>query len=94
MRQEGVFVERIDLEYAILPWQPALRNGAAFDESFGRRAGYRYSEEEDCGIFWSNDPVLPISAMVRMLGLETKKDELARSRAAQDALRGGPPAPD
>ncbi len=94
MRQEGVFVERIDLEYAILPWQPALRNGAAFDESFGLRAGYRYSEEEDCGIFWSNDPVQPISAMVRMLGLETKQDELARSRAAQDALRGGPPVPD
>jgi len=93
-RKEGVFVERIDLEYAILSWQPALRNGAAFDEAFGQRAGYRYSEEEDCGIFWSNDPDLPIAEMVRRLGLETKQEELVRSRAAQDALRGGPPVSD
>jgi predicted amidohydrolase len=91
MREEGVFVERIDLEYRILSWQPALKNGHAFDDAFGPRAGYRYSEEEDCGIFWSNDPSLPIGEMVRCLGLETKSEELARARKVQDALRGGPP---
>lgn len=92
MREEGVFVESIDLEYAILSWQPALRNGAAFDEAFGSRAGYRYSEEEDCGIFWSNDPALPIGEMVRMLDLEPREAELARVRERLLALRAGPPS--
>ena len=91
IRDEGVFVERIDLDYAILTWQKTLKNGKGFDEAFGGRAGYRYSEQEDCGIFWSNDPAMPIREMVRALDLETKEDELVRAREAQVRLRGGPP---
>ena len=91
IRDDGVFVERIDLDYEILHWQPALRNGAIFDEAFGTRAGYRYSEEEDCGIFWSNDATMPIVEMVRALDLETKATETERSRQALIRLRGGPP---
>ena len=91
IREEGVFVEQIDLDYRILTWQSALKNGALFDQEFGPRAGYRYSEEEDCGIFWSNDPALPISDMVRSLDLETKAEEVERSRQALLPLRGGPP---
>jgi predicted amidohydrolase len=94
IRNEGVFVEQIDLDYRILGWQSTLHNGAAFDERFGARAGYRYSEAEDCGIFWSNDPALPIAEMVRMLDLETKADEIGRARKALVRLRGGQPAGD
>jgi predicted amidohydrolase len=90
IREEGVLVEQVDLEYEILAWQSALRNGAAFDDAFGAKAGYRYSEEEDCGIFWSNDPAVPVADMVQRLGLETKAEEVARSRKVSDALRGGP----
>ncbi len=91
LRSEGVFVEMIDLEYEILSWQPALKNGKAFDERFGPRAGYRYSEEEDCGIFWSNDDSLPVAEMVKMLDLETREVELGRARQELVRLRGGPP---
>ncbi|HZP85017.1 MAG TPA: carbon-nitrogen hydrolase family protein [Chthonomonadaceae bacterium] len=92
IRADGVFVEQIDLDYAILGWQPTLRNGAAFAERFGARVGYRYSEVEDCGIFWSNDPTTPIAEMVRALNLETKAAELERCRNVLTRLRGGPPA--
>jgi predicted amidohydrolase len=91
MRGEGVFVDQIDLDWRILTWQPSLKNGKAFDERFGSRAGYRYSEEEDCGIFWSNDPAIPVGDMVRSLDLETKAEEVERSRQALLPLRGGPP---
>jgi predicted amidohydrolase len=91
IRQDGVFVEQIDLEYVILGWQPRLRNGAAFDDAYGARAGYRYSEMEDCGIFWSNDPETPIAEMVRALGLETRPDALEHCRRVSSRLRGGPP---
>jgi hypothetical protein len=94
IRDDGVFVEQIDLDYEILGWQPALKNGAAFDEAFGSRAGYRYSEAEDCGIFWSNDPSLPIAEMLHALGLVTKADETERARLALIGLRGGPPVLD
>ena len=92
IREDGVFVEQVDLDFEILTWQPALKNGAAFDERFGERAGYRYSEEEDCGIFWSNDPRVPIREMVASLGLETKAEEVERCRTALLELRGGPPS--
>jgi predicted amidohydrolase len=94
IRDDGVFVEQIDLDYAILAWQPALRNGTAFEEAFGARVGYRYSEAEDCGIFWSNDPSTPIAEMIRALDLETKAEETERSRRVLVGLRGGPPARD
>jgi predicted amidohydrolase len=91
IRTDGVLVEQIDLDFAILHWQPALRNGKIFAETFGERAGFRYSEAEDSGIFWSNDPALPIAEMVRVLGLETRPEALARCRQVLNTLRGGPP---
>jgi predicted amidohydrolase len=92
IREDGVFVEQIDLDYVLLHWQAALKEGKAFDEEFGARAGYRYDPAEDSGIFWSNDLQMPIMEMVRTLGLETKPDQLTRSRALLDKLRGGPPS--
>lgn len=91
-RQNGVFVAQIDLDYVLLHWQPTLLNGKAFDTAFGERAGYRYSEAEDGGIFWSNDPALPITEMVRMLGFEEAGAELARCHTALETFRGGAPS--
>jgi predicted amidohydrolase len=91
IREDGVFVEQIDLDYCILHWQAALKEGKVFDGEYGARAGYRYDPAEDAGIFWSNDPQTPIREMVRALGLEPKPEQLARSRALLDRLRGGPP---
>ncbi len=84
-------VHEIDLSYAILPWSSRLRNGEAFREAFGKKVGYRYSESEDRGLFWSNDPSRSIGQMARSLGLlETAAEQHARARDAQDRLRGGP----
>ena len=84
-------VHEIDLSYVILPWSPRLRNGEAFREAFGDRVGFRYSESEDRGIFWSNDAGMTIGQMARSLGLlETPTEQQARARKAQDQLRGGP----
>ena len=46
-----------------------MRNGEAFREAFGDRVGFRYSESEDRGLFWSNDARLTIGQMARSLGL-------------------------
>jgi predicted amidohydrolase len=89
--QPGLLVEQIDLCYVLLSWQPELRNGAALAERYGKAAGYRYSAAEDGGIFWSNDPRIPVMEMVRSLGLELPADALDRNRRLQDRLRGGPP---
>ena len=89
---DGVFVEQIDLDYAIIGWQPKLQNGKAFDKKYGDRAGYRYSEAEDRGIFWSNDSNEPVMAMVRALDLELWSDNVERNRKLQDQERGGSPS--
>lgn len=91
---ERTFVDEIDLEYRLIPWQPKLRNGEAFKEKYGDRAGFRYSEAEDGGIFWSNDPKTPIGQMVRELGLSYGDDKVERDRKIQDKVRGGPPSLD
>jgi len=90
--QPGLLVEQIDLSYVLLDWQPKLRNGAALAERYGKAVGYRYSEAEDGGIFWSNDPRTPVMEMVRGLGLELPADSLDRNRRLQDRLRNGPPS--
>jgi predicted amidohydrolase len=77
---ESILVQELDLSYAILPWSSKLRNGKAFQERYGEAAGYRYYEDEDCGIFWSNDPRQPIGEMVRKLGLTEAEEELTRVR--------------
>jgi predicted amidohydrolase len=75
-----ILVEQLDLSYAILPWSPQLHNGAAFKEKYGEKAGFRYYEDEDRGIFWSNDPQTPIGEMFRSLGLGETHEELRRIR--------------
>lgn len=79
-----VLVQQIDLSYAILPWSSQLHNGKAFQEKYGERAGFRYYEDEDRGIFWSNDPANTIGSMMRALGLSEQRDELKRIRKLYD----------
>jgi predicted amidohydrolase len=80
-----VLVEEIDLSYMILPWSGKLRNGQALRDKYGDRAGYRYYEDEDLGMFWSNDPRMGIAEMARGLGLLTAEEELARVRKLYQA---------
>ena len=90
----SVLVQEIDLSYVLLDWQPALENGQALVRKYGDAVGFRYSEAEDAGIFWSNDPKTPIMEMVRGLDLEPSQLAIARNRELQDRLRGGPPRQD
>jgi predicted amidohydrolase len=90
----SVCVEQVDLSYVLLDWQPKLQNGKALTDRYGKAVGCRYSEAEDGGIFWSNDPKTPVMQMVRELGLELSDDAVERSRQLQDQIRGGPPSRD
>ncbi len=73
-----ILVEQIDLSYAILPWSPKLQGGAALKTKYGDRVGFRYYPDEDCGLFWSNDPGLTIGQMLRSIGVAEAEDELKR----------------
>jgi len=77
---EQILVQQLDLSYAILPWSSTLKNGAALREKYGDKIGFRYYEDEDEGIFWSNDPRIAVGQMVRSLGLSQEEDELKRIR--------------
>jgi len=66
---QNILVHELDLSYAILPWSSKLRNGEALRKACGNNVGYNYYEDEDRGIFWSNDPKTPIGEMVRSMGL-------------------------
>ena len=77
---ESILVQEIDLSYAILPWSEGLQNGAALKAKYGDKVGYRYYEDEDHGIFWSNDPQISIGKMVRESGFAEAGPELERIR--------------
>jgi predicted amidohydrolase len=79
---EQVAVQEIDLSYAILPWSSKLRNGKALQAKFGDKAGFRYYEDEDLGMFWSNDPQMPVKQMMASIGVVEADEELARVREA------------
>jgi predicted amidohydrolase len=73
-----ILVQELDLSYAIVPWSTGLKNGAALKEKYGDKVGFRYYEDEDQGIFWSNDPQVPIRKMLISLGLDEFDEELVR----------------
>ena len=87
---EKPLVHEIDLSYSVLGWSSHLRDGNAFREKYGDRAGYHYEPREDLGLFWSNVPSTTIGEMVRTLGLEDIDVQLARNRRLQDAARPRP----
>ena len=75
----NILVQELDLSYAILPWSGPLKHGDGLKELYGDKVGYRYYEDEDCGMFWSNDPHMTISQMMRSLGLDEAQDEYRRA---------------
>ena len=75
-----ILVHELDLSYAILPWHPSLKKGEAIRARYGDKAGFRYYEDEDCGIFWSNDPNLPVSEMAKSIGVQESEASLERVR--------------
>ena len=77
---EQILVQQLDLSYAILPWSSKLKNGAALRDKYGDKVGFHYYEDEDEGIFWSNDPRVTVGQMVRSLGLSQQEAELKRIR--------------
>jgi predicted amidohydrolase len=86
-----VLVDQIDLSFALLHWDEALDDGAAMTRKFGTKVGYRYYHSEDMGIFWSNDPTMPIGRMLASVGQLEIGPEIERIRLLQDKARGGPP---
>jgi hypothetical protein len=81
-------VRQIDLSYAVLGWSAHLRDGKAFADRYGDKAGYHYEPREDLGMFWSNDPAITVGSMLGSLGLEEIDVQIARNRRLQDAVRG------
>jgi predicted amidohydrolase len=81
---EHVLVEQLDLSYAILPWSSKLQHGNALKQKYGDKVGFHYYEDEDRGMFWSNDPRVTIGEMIRSLGLSEQADELRRIRKLYD----------
>ncbi len=86
---DQVLVQEFDLSYAILPWSPQLKNGAALAAKYGDKVGYRYYEDEDAGIFWSNDPRVTIRRMLLSIRVAEAEEELLRIRKLYD--RAGVP---
>lgn len=76
---ESVLVQELDLSYAIIPYSSKLQHGKAFEKAFGQKVGFRYYEDEDCGIFWSNDPKVSIGEMARSLGLVEIQEKFKRA---------------
>jgi hypothetical protein len=77
---QSILVHELDLSYALLPWSSKLLNGEALRKAYGDKVGFRYYEDEDCGIFWSNDARIAIGEMARSIGVLEIEEELARVR--------------
>lgn len=75
-----VLVHELDLSHALLGWSSALRNGQALTDKFGDRVGYHYSEREDVGLFWSNDPSMSIGEMAKSIDAEEIVQQVTRNR--------------
>ena len=90
LTQGAVLVHMVDLSYAVVSWSRTLGDGRLFTEKYGDRVGYTYYRDEDCGIFWSNDPQKTISSMVVEVGVSEFEPYLDQARIIQDTARGGP----
>ncbi len=91
--REGALAAEIDLDFRVVHFQPRLRDGQALKERFGDRVGFRYSTTEDRGIFWSNDPALPIETMLQEIGVLSEPDLRSVAREKRNAaLKASTPA--
>lgn len=76
---DNILVQELDLSYAIIPYSRALKRGEGLQKSYGDKVGYRYYQDEECGMFWSNDPHLTIRQMLRSMGLDEAQEEYQRA---------------
>lgn len=86
---ETLLVHEIDLSWLYSCWLPELRDGAILSEQFGDKVGYHYLAEEDCGLFWSNDPEQSIGEMFKAVGIDPDYDRPEQCRVLQERARGG-----
>ena len=77
--ENNILVQELDLSYAIVAYSRALQRGEALTKLYGDKVGYRYYQDEECGMFWSNDPHMTIRQMLRGLGLEEMQEEYQRA---------------
>jgi predicted amidohydrolase len=75
-----ILVQELDLSYAILPWSSKLQKGEVLRRKYRDKVGFRYYEDEDCGIFWSNDPRVTIRQMIQSIGLVEMEDQMKQVR--------------
>ncbi len=87
---ERAVVVEIDLSWMVLPWAAELRNGQALVDLFDERVGCRYSVNEDCGLFWSNDPAMSIAEMARRIGMVDRDEHQRENLRLVEAARRGP----
>ncbi len=78
--EDNILVQEIDFSYAIIPWSSELKNGQLLAGTFGDKVGFRYYEDEDRGIFWSNDPHMTIRQMLRNVNLVEEREVLRHDR--------------
>jgi hypothetical protein len=76
---DNILVQELDLSYAIIPYSRALKRGEGLQKIYGDKVGYRYYQDEECGMFWSNDPHLTIRQMLRSMGLDEAQEEYQRA---------------
>ena len=88
---QEILVTQIDLEYLLLPWDGKLLDGKALKDKYGQDVGFNYYPSEDMGIFWSNNPAIPIDAMVRWLGIWTNDEYVAHARKMYEELKAKTP---
>ncbi len=81
-----ILVQEIDLSFAVLHWQDGLDGGRALRQAYGDKVGYRYSTREDTGVFWSNDPAMPIGAMLKAQGLREMDVHVETDRALRERV--------
>jgi predicted amidohydrolase len=83
----GVMVHQLDLSHAIVHWSPTLDEGRSFTKKYGDQVDYIYYQDEDTGLFWSNDAAVPIRQMVDELGEVEMSQHIQRSGRLEIAAR-------
>jgi predicted amidohydrolase len=86
-----VLVEKIDLDYRILPWNTAKDFGRALGKKYGDKIKLDWHYEEDLCLLTSRVPDMPIQQVMDAEDLFTLQDLVERSREKQDLERGGAP---
>jgi len=91
IKHEGALAAEVDLDFRVVHFQPALRDGQALQELYGDRVGFRYSTTEDTGIFWSNDTTTPIGTMLKEVGLLSEQELRGAAKEMREAVLSDSP---